>query len=372
MERKRPSPIRRFVLGAAALGLLSANAIASGCSVGFAPISLVDGLRVLAVEADKPYAQPGDTVTFEMTYHDGFVDPEDPDKVRPVNIVWLAGCFNPPGDVYYGCYDTLGKQLGSLFSSSFNPETDIPKLLATGLVGIGSKFQLTLPKDLISGRPKATNGLSHYGLAYVFFLACAGDIGPVDDQGDGLAGSFPIGCFDHVTKQRLGADSFVPGYTQVYAFADGRTNENPVVTGVTLDGEPVAEGDTVEVERCSLSAEERLGPYGCGRPDPLKVCTTYEIDVTLPDDASQVSELDPDGKQADGTQLREVVWVDYFTERGTFDTPVRLVADAADGILSSRSSQWTPPPEPGLARIWAVVHDARGGQSVVIRDVVVK
>src|SRR4029079_13330971 len=101
------------------------------------------------------------------------------------------------------------------------------------------KFTLHLPPDLISRRPLPPDG-PHYGVAYVFFAACAGTIKPVPPDSTGRAGSFPLGCFD-AQDNRLGADSFVPGYTQIYSFEDGRTNDNPPVSGLTLDGKPIAD-----------------------------------------------------------------------------------------------------------------------------------
>ncbi len=67
---KRKSILRRAVLASLVVAAFAAPALGSGCGGGYAPISQVDGLRVLAVIADKPYAQPGDTVTFKMTYSD--------------------------------------------------------------------------------------------------------------------------------------------------------------------------------------------------------------------------------------------------------------------------------------------------------------
>src|SRR5262249_40406118 len=61
----------------------------------------------------------------------------------------------------------------------------------------------------------------------------AGKIGPVPPSGTGKAGSFPFGCFDPDGNQ-LGPDSFVPGYTQVYAFEDGRVNANPRVLDLDI------------------------------------------------------------------------------------------------------------------------------------------
>jgi hypothetical protein len=351
-------PLRRLVLASLALAAFAGPAVGSGCSAGFAPISQVDGLRVLGVVADKPYAQPGDQVTFTMTYADGYIDPKDPNAVRKIQILWLGGCFDPPGDLYYGCYP----QLAPIFAN-FDPKNPPP-----GVLGGGDTFTITLPDNIISSRPAPPEGMPYYGIAYVFFAACAGNIRPVAPEGTGAAGSFPLGCFDD-TNNRLGADSFVPGYTQVYAFADGRINTNPVVKGVTVNGKPLPDGPggAMAVQRCTVPENDRLGPQGgCGKRDVTQECEQYDFSIDVPKD---VAEVDPDAKDMSGNMLHEGVWVDYFADQGSFDSPTRLVSDPTTGVLSAteRGSRWTPPGDPGLATIWIVVHDARGGETVLQR-----
>jgi hypothetical protein len=357
MTRKR-SPLRRFLLGAAALLTLAGPPLASGCAGGFAPISKVDGLRVLSVVTENQsaapgtsdtYGQPGDTMTLRMTYADT--------NNRPITVVWLAGCFDPQGDAYYNCYDSLGQ----LLQGGFDPA----KLLASGLVGLGDTFNLKLPDDIISRRPKPAEGQPYYGIAYVFFAACAGTLKPVDPEGTSVAGSFPIRCFDE-KGNRLGADSFVPGYTQIYAFADGRKNENPPAQGLTLGDQPLGVGaeNAATVEVCPVPEDERLGPGGCSKQDAKKSCTVYDLSVDVPSD---VAEIDPSGKQADGSPLHEVVWVDYFVEKGDLDGDAKLLTDAVEGYQADHATTLIPPDKAGLFRVWAVVHDARGGQTVVER-----
>lgn len=353
---KQRKPYRRLALSLAVLAAM-APAFGPGCGGGFAPISEIDGLRVISVVADKPYAAPGDTVNFELTYGDG----SSQDRPPPT-IVWLGGCFDPPGDQYYGCYE----QLAALFQEGFDPANPPP-----GLVGFGPKFSLTLPEDIISRRPPAPDGTPQYGVAFVFFAVCAGNLGAVPSEGDSAAGSFPLGCFDPVTKERLGADSFVPGITQVFTFADGRTNKNPTIKGLKLEGEAIADGPggAVDVEACPVSEEDRLGPPGCGKANPYQDCAAYDLTVDVP---KNVAEIDPQGEGSDGKPLREVVWVDYFADKGSIDSPTRLVNDATTGFLSKHGTLFVPPAEEGLVNLWAVVRDARGGEAVIHRYVNVK
>lgn len=355
-SRSATRPLRRALLGGLALALLAGPGLASGCAAGFAPPSQIDGLRVLSVVADAPYATPGEAVKMTLTYADSRPG------AAPPTILWLAGCFDPPGDAYYACYE----QLAGLFQGVSDPQ----KLLATGLVGVGPTFSFQLPADVISRRPRPPAGSPYYGMAVVFFLACAGDFKVVPPEGDGAAGSFPLGCFDKA-GHRLGAKDFVPGFTQIYAFDDGRPNDNPTIDDLTLDGEPITgDAETAnKVSACAVPEDARLGNPGCGKADPSQECLSYAISVKVPDD---VGEIDPSGAQADGSPLRETVWVDYFSDRGDFNGDARLVSDSITGIQPDLSVNWLPPPEPGPVRIWAVVHDNRGGQAVIERYLVVE
>ncbi|MFO0761983.1 MAG: hypothetical protein U0359_36420 [Byssovorax sp.] len=370
-------PLQRLLLASAAALTLAAPALAGGCGGATDRISQIDSLRVLAVvpavlDKDHPtpdvavtgsYANPGDKVTFSMSYYDGYVDPANPgaDQPKP-QILWLAGCYDPPGDTYYGCYSQLAEVL-----KNFDPAN--PDL---NYVGFGPTFTTQLPDDIISRREKPSIG-PYYGIAYVFFAVCAGTIKAIPPSGTGQAGSFPLGCFDEKGNQ-LNADRFVPGYTQIYAFDDKRTNQNPKVkgmhlftsTGLDVSRQELTDDPTaaVSVSSCGVSEDDRNAPPSCGKADPLAECAVYTVDIDVDED---VAELDPDSTSADGKPLKEVVWVDYFADKGDFTVDVKLVSDATDGLLYTHSSKFIPPAESGLVTIWAVVHDARGGSTVVTR-----
>lgn len=358
---------RRILLAALACAVLGAP-LAPGCAAPFDPPSKVSSLRVFAVTADKPYAAPGDTVSFTMTYHDGLGD-----ETRPVQVVWLGGCFDPEGDEYFQCYE----QLAEVFEDVTSPTPG-------ELFGVGLEFQLTLPEDIVSRRPVPKVG-PHYGIAYVFFAACAGRLGIVPPEGTGNAGSFPLGCFDP-EGNRLGSESFVPGYTQIYSFADGRVNANPVATGIAMGDHagieedlttltPIPEDEIPTVKACPLTEDERR-LQGCGAEDPFTTCDAYDLKVIVepppgaPPGAS--GEVDPEGTSADGDPLTESVWVDFYIDGGDLDSDVKLVNDPVAGTIDQTNPRagrvtWIPPDHAGLVTLWAVVHDARGGTAVVQR-----
>jgi hypothetical protein len=323
----------------------------ASCSAPFDPPADINSLRILLVQADRPYALPGDTVTFRMQYADGR-DFEAGQSIAPIVVTWIGGCWNPPGNDYYGCYESLGQLFEGLQAGQIPPEIAI----GPGL----TDFAITVPTDVLSGVGTPATG-ARAALGFVFFIVCAGQLGPVQQSGETEAGAFPIGCFDENGRE-LGSDGFVPGYTQIYVFEDGRLNANPVVNGITYDGEFLdPAGAPPQIKRCDVTDEER-NKSGCSAIDEFTECTTVKFDVAVPDD---VAEIDPDAFDANGEPLREVVWVSYFTDGGDFDSATKLLSDASKGIQGDHGTEWVPPEEPGLYTVWAVVRDNRGGSSIV-------
>jgi len=358
--KRRGGAARRAVLAALALSALGSPAISAGCAASFDAPSKVNALRILAVTPDKPYAAPGDEVTFKMTFNDGYVDPVDGVVSRPVLMVWLGGCYDPPADQYFGCYEQLGSLLKDAFSGSMST---LPDEIKFG--PFLDTFKLKIPEDIVSRRPKPDFG-PHYGIAYLFFLACAGaSVAPVLPDGTGKAPDFPLGCFD-ADGNRLGPESFVPGYTQIYSFADGRTNANPMMAGMKIEADDLPEGDDFDtipiVAACPLTDDERRSP-SCSQEIPAS-CEPYDIKAIID---PGVAELDPDATGEENGKLTEAVWISYFADRGDIAPGIKLVNDAVTGFNPDLGTQWLPPAEPGIATVWAVLRDARGGSSVLQR-----
>jgi hypothetical protein len=293
-----------------------------------------------------------------MTYFDGF-ESEEGAGPRPVQITWLGGCFDPPSDSYFACYEQLAAVLQGIASGSVPPD---------GLAAQGpglDKFTLKLPDDIIARRPPPDFG-PHYGIAYVFFAVCAGQVRPVLPDGTGRAPDFPLGCFDDAGN-RLGSESFVPGYTQIYAFADGRTNSNPVIQGLTLNNSEIPGDDDFDkiptVKACPLTDEERRTPR-CDREADIADCQHYILRALVD---PVVVEVDPDATGEEGGQLTETLWVSYFSDAGDISPGIKLVNDAVTGFNPQLGVTFIPPPDPGITTVWAVLRDARGGSHILRR-----
>ena len=337
-----PGGVTRFALPSVlALFLL-------GCGPDFDPPSELHSLRVLAVQKDKPYAQPGDTVNLQMLWEDASLN-----VGRPVTIAWSAPCFDPPGDLYYLCFANK-----DLFGSS------APVL--------GDSTSVTLLKEIISQRTQPSQSRNApYGIAYVFFAACAGTLTAVAPTS---ATAFPIGCKDDAGNL-LGADDFVAGYTSVYSF-DGFSNNNPEISGFEVDGKTIAADAFCQDTDCIAQAGSSVpdpDTIDCSTDDPRCIptcaadgdrsCKGWSVHPVLDKDAKANQDTDEVSSTLVGRHLGEQMWINYYTDAGSFKSPVRLLNDASTGWNDDYGAEFYAPKAAGMVRIWGVVHDNRGGAS---------
>lgn len=334
---------RLLTRGAAIWGLLLL-----GCGPDFDPPSELHALRVLGVQKDQPYAEPGQTVNLQMLWQDASAL-----APRPVSVAWSAPCFDPPGDLYYACFSD-------------------PTLLG-GMLTLGQETtSFVMPSDIISRRPAAArSNNAEYGVAYVFFALCAGNFVPVPVS---EASEFPLGCADAAGKL-LGADDFVAGYTAVYSF-QGFSNNNPVLGGFRFNGHDfAADADGVCLgEACrALAGSSPASEVDCADPkqaarcvptckdDGDPSCPAYGLKPQIDPAASHNSDLDDVSAKLLGRTVGEQMWVNYYSEAGGFKSSVRLLNDATAGWNDNYGTDFYAPKVAGPFRVWAVAHDNRGG-----------
>ncbi len=58
-----------------------------------------------------------------------------------------------------------------------------------------------------------------------------------------------------------------------------------------------------------------------------------------------------------------------MSDTGDLDNDIKLLNDPVTGYQDKHEVKWIPPATPGISTIWAVVRDARGGSSTVVRRV---
>jgi hypothetical protein len=355
---------------------LSLAALAS-CGNAFEPASSIQSLRIIAVRNEAPYTAAGETASLSMLYFDGSKRAFDAqgNRKRTPQILWLGGCFNPPGDLYFGCFPVLAQLFASLGQApgagAAGAPAGPPPAAPGGLnpldyISLSPTFKMKIPEDIISRRPPEevaaaeAQGNKPYGLSYVFFAICGGEIRPVTDAANGL----PLGCFDKETNERLGDDDFVVGYTPIYTF-NGISNKNPILDGVQFEGtasmnQPCAAG-CAQGTRCgSQGVCIPVVPHCAERK--VADCPTYKIKPLLTREKN--IEKDEAAPPFDGRTPDEVIWATFYASDGTLDNDTALINDANKGWAfdDSDGAKWSAPNAPaGESRIWVVVRDNRGG-----------
>lgn len=326
---------------------------ALACGGGdFDSSSKVESVRMFGVIADKPYANPGDTVTLTALTTDG-----RPTKPLPLKTFWIpAVCINPSQDEYYACFfpstGVPGFDGGATLEAPFPTEAGTGAGGGDGGTGIlgeipentdlsaflpqGDTFKFQLPQDIIQPR----SGSSPYGLALVFNIACAGEVRFAGRSGNNPQ-QVPILCTDANGKQ-LTPNDYVIGINRVYSYAD-KTNTNPVIQGLTLNGAPVDPKAGLTIDHCVASR----------RSD----CKEWKIDVQVPESSWEANP----GQNAASQNQREQIWVDYYSDLGDLEDDARLLYDTTTGRVSASDVKYRAPYAIGEGTVWLVVHDNRAG-----------
>jgi hypothetical protein len=318
--------------------VLACGAFLVGCGAELDRSSDVTGLRVIAVQKDKPYAEPGETVAMKMLFVDG-----SEDAGRPIQIGWLGGCIDPPGDLFQGCF------AGAFDPAAFKFEQGDSR----------TDFSFDLPADIITRRPRPQDPLQPpYGIAVVFFAACAGTL-----SFDPAGGGFPLRCLDADGRPLLSRD-FVAGYSTIYSFV-GFPNQNPLVAdGFSFAGKDVsAELSCVEDECLGSGLDpemipEELHVKACPEDGDPVACPGVPLRPLI-DRAS--AERDEVTAVAYGRNYQEMLWISYYATGGRMKSDTRLVNDATRGWNADHGTEFYAPSDPGKVRILAAVHDNRGG-----------
>jgi hypothetical protein len=295
------------------------------CGATFSPPSLVNSVRILAIQANPPYAAPGTPVQLQILAFDGRAV-----QTQPMTVAWLPqACFDPPADTYYACYAPL--------ASLVQPGQDVTSLLTSG-----STFSFTMPNDVITNHGAAKTS-DPYGVAFGFAVACAGTVEYVGFSTQNPSAN-PLGCFD-ASGNALDANSFVLAYSMIYSFGD-RTNANPLISNLTFNGNPVDPTAGITVSACTEA--------------DTKKCPTSDIDTVVP---ASSQEPDPGSLDGSGNPLKEQIWVDYYVTGGSVSAEAVILYDASLGALPASPTKLTAPNAPAESILWAIVRDNRGGVS---------
>ncbi len=358
--------VRPSALGA----LLVAGAL--GCGAEFDPGSELTSLRVLAVKKSAPYARPGEAVDLTLLWHDS--EPGRP----PPQIAWLAICENPPADLFEACF----AQPPDLTAEELAARVSLPDPAATIA---NDRFSFVTSTDLISSRPPpAEDSTTPYGLTYVFFAVCAGQL----DVLMTAEAAVPFVCYEEVDgvdgfsagDTRRDSRDFIIGYSAVFAY-DQYENGNPLVDGFQFGATTLWPDSPAEVaaaappgallasprDLCIGDACAPAPPENDGVPclDALTLDACVEGDCVetrlqaIVDPAS--AELDEVASARSAGTLGEQMWVNYYSSGGELAEEVRLLNDAVAGFRTDTSTEYRAADTARVSHVWAVAHDNRGG-----------
>jgi hypothetical protein len=306
-----------------ALGLLALV----GCGADFDPGSTVSSLRVLSVQADNPYAAPGETVRLEATSYDP--------AGRDIEWAWVA-CETPASTSVDGCLIEIAETAVA---------TGALPLLASG-VGQNS-VELTIPEDVLDGvpieaRPSVLSG--------VLSIACPGTLS-LDLEAAAEAGSLlPFRCIDAATGAELGLHDAIAGVKRVYIREVDR-NQNPVIASITFDGEPWPEDEVKEVDSCDTDEFTFDDCEGEG---------DHRIAANLSAESFEA------GTDEFGRAFTEELVVQHYATEGIFEYEVRIGELPENRWVARGSASGQE------LRLWFVARDDRGGVTLAERRVRVR
>jgi hypothetical protein len=316
--------ISRFVLVFATLGLAGSPL---GCGDEFEPGSRLTDFRLIAVQADKPYAAPGEEVQLTTLSYEPFG--------RPVTWAW-ATCVKPDDTTVNACLAKIGEVAAKAGGV-------VPVTTGVGL----STWKTTIPANVLDGvEPRAAGNV----LVGVLTVACPGPLS-LKDLGSAAAGDLPFRCLDAGTNAELPYDRYVVSVKRIYVRRTDR-NQNPAIGVVTWDGAPWAENDVKEVSPCTNSPVAAYKDCSGGEGHDLAVLVPAESIE------SGTSEL--------GAPFREDLVEQYYATEGIFEFDSRTRESPTTSWKARASAAGKE------QTLWFVVRENRGGVSWTTRKVRVR
>jgi hypothetical protein len=309
-----------------AAGAVSALTLA--CDPDFDPGSTVSSLRVLSVQADNPYAAPGETVRLQATSFDP--------AGRTIEWAW-ATCENPASSSVEECIAAVAATAVS---------TGNLPLIASG-PGVDA-IDLTISPNALEGIPVESR---QNALTGVLSVACPGtlsfDIASITSPD--AESLLPFRCTDE-DGVVLGLHDTIVGVKRIFVRETDR-NPNPIIDTITFDGEPWAEDDVKEVDSCDTDDFTFDDCKGDGDHTIAAVVSPASFETG-------VDEL--------GRDFTESLVVQHYATEGIFEYEVRVAELPETRWVARRSASGQE------LRLWFVARDDRGGVSLAERRVRVR
>lgn len=331
----------------------------------------IDSLRVLGVRAEPPTLTPRIRGSASTRLSVVCVDGSRPHEESPdcsVEIAWFTQCDNPSQNdpkKCFGEYTTFYRDLAPKIAET--PAESYP----VGF-GFGPTFDLSTDETILSQHARVGERDIQYGVSYVYFAVCAGELVSARGSSDRL----PVDCRDRNTGRSVSQERFVVGLTAIYSY-DVITNHNPILLMSRFDGQEIPNGCDAASQCppglvCSSAGECVPVVDRCGSQRP-ESCRWHCLNFDLGWDSFSLFDLE-------GVRIRKPqksLWLDHYTNAGSFPEdvagfPLHAPAERAD-VAQSSCVQWQAPNTPTeQAHLWAVVRDNRGGLTLWDQRIIVK
>lgn len=298
-----------------------------GCGEEFDPASRVTDFRLIAVQADKPYAAPGEEVKLDTLFHEPFG--------RPITWAWTT-CVKPDDTTVNAC-------LARIVTDAQAGGGQLPLSVGPGQ----STFKTTIPANVLDGvDPRAAGNV----LVGVLTVGCPGALA-LQDLATVAAGDLPFRCTDASTGEVLPYDRYVVSVKRIYVRRTER-NVNPTIAAVTWDGQPWAENDIKEVSPCTNSPVVSYGDCSGGE--------AHDVAAVVPPESVE------SGTNELGAPFTEDVVANYYATEGLFEFAGRTRESPTTSWKARASAAGKE------QTLWFVVRENRGGVSWTTRKVRVR
>ena len=338
--------------------------LALGCDdVSWPSDRAVTSLRILGVEAEPPSLKPGGTSRLSLLCADG-IGGGASDPACDIEVAWFAACNNPPSNDPLKCLNSFDEAASQLAS----PLANTP---ASGSFAVAPTFEFTSPTNILQGAVDVSGQPVHYGVSYVYFAACVGNLYPVN----GVSERLPVECRDRNTQALLDQRRFVVGYTTIYSY-DAINNKNPILFNTRFDGKVIptnscaADEDCGAGFGCTSAGTCAPVPSHCDRNNP-QTCYGHCIDFQVPPASFALT-------MSDGTPVSsplKSLWAEYYANAGHLPDDARLglapPTDMSTPITSGCAPWQAPLLSTDEARVWVIVRDDRGGLSWIEQRILV-
>jgi hypothetical protein len=307
--------------------------LALGCGKSFTPDSVVNGFRILAVQAEPPEIQPSQTTTLSAL----IVDPTRPGQNN--TVIWLS-CDPDPFDLGRSACNELGNlnSASALLSFVDGGQLALPPGIKVGnwndeTGGFSSPY--TAPDDakvfdpgtILPGDPRRQIGT----IADMLVITAAGDL-PL------LASADEKNAFFTEVE-----DALIPAVLvidRVIVSDNPNPNHNPVFGDLLFSGTAIPDGGTFRI--------------GAGMDGG--------IELTAPDSSFETfTEIEPDGTTL--TKQEGLIAAYYSTTGSLSQDRIALRSGFPETFTAPAGTDADPLPDKRLGTMWIVLRDTRGGLS---------